>query len=252
MNKSIFFFDIDGTIANQNTILESTIKALTLLKEKGHYVFIATGRPEVLIKGILKQFDFDGYVVLNGGACYYNNELVYEHFIDSNKIEDIINEINKNDDAYALLTKTEYVTNNNNNEIIINYTKHFGLPKQCNNNYYKENNIKAISIHAKDYNYYINKFINLNFYKINDLGYEVSTNQYSKATGCLKMKELLNVETIYTFGDETNDIEMMKCADISIAMGNAVDELKEISTHVTKDYLDDGIYHALKNILKVI
>lgn len=252
MNKSIFFFDIDGTIAHDNTILPSTINSLNQLKEKGHYVFIATGRPEVLIKNILNQFDFDGYIVLNGGACYYKEELVYEHFIKPNQIEDILNDINHNNDGYALLSKTDYVVNNQSNDLIIKYTKPFGMPKECNIDYHKENKIKALSIHSNNYDYYIKKYPNLGFYKINEFGYEVSPNSYSKATGCLKMKELLNVETIYAFGDETNDIEMMKCVDVSIAMGNAVEELKEISTFTTKHFQEDGIYHALKNILKII
>ena len=45
MSKKIFFFDIDGTLADQEDILPSNQKALRELRLKGHTVMIASGRP---------------------------------------------------------------------------------------------------------------------------------------------------------------------------------------------------------------
>lgn len=45
MNKKIIFFDIDGTLYDHDKkIPESTKRAVHLLKEKGHHLFIASGR----------------------------------------------------------------------------------------------------------------------------------------------------------------------------------------------------------------
>ena len=50
------------------------------------------------------------------------------------------------------------------------------------------------------------------------------------------------------FGDGKNDISMLKSVKTGIAMGNAVDELKEIATFVTENVLDDGIFKALDKL----
>ena len=53
MNKAIFF-DIDGTLVSFRTheIVPSAYDAIAALRKKGHKVFIATGRPLHLIKGL--------------------------------------------------------------------------------------------------------------------------------------------------------------------------------------------------------
>ena len=53
-----------------------------------------------------------------------------------------------------------------------------------------------------------------------------------------------NVKDIVVFGDGHNDLSMIRQAPISIAMGNAIDELKQLATFVTKDCQNDGIEYA--------
>lgn len=56
-------------------------------------------------------------------------------------------------------------------------------------------------------------------------------------------------EEIVAIGDNLNDISMFQVAETRIAMGNAVDALKDISTHITKDVEEDGVAYALENYL---
>ena len=51
---------------------------------------------------------------------------------------------------------------------------------------------------------------------------------------------------VVVFGDEKNDLSMFIDEWTSIAMGNAIDELKEKATYITSDADDDGIYNACK------
>lgn len=48
------------------------------------------------------------------------------------------------------------------------------------------------------------------------------------------------------FGDSNNDLEMMKGADISICLGQGLETVKKVSTYVTDEVLEDGIYNACK------
>ena len=47
------------------------------------------------------------------------------------------------------------------------------------------------------------------------------------------------------FGDNDNDMDMLKCVGTGILMGNARNDLKERIPYVTCDNDSDGIYHAL-------
>ncbi len=72
----------------------------------------------------------------------------------------------------------------------------------------------------------------------------------SKGTGILKICETLGVPVAdtYAFGDSYNDLEMMKTAGTSIAMGNAEDAVKQAAGLVTKPLKEDGIYYACEKL----
>ena len=62
------FFDIDGTLMNnRGEWPASSRKALDLARKKGYKLFLCTGRNEVQIYPMLKEYGFDG-VISAGGA----------------------------------------------------------------------------------------------------------------------------------------------------------------------------------------
>ena len=85
MTKALFF-DIDGTLVSFQThvIPASTIEALTLAHEKGIQIFIATGRPTLIINNLQELQShglIDGYITMNGGYCYVGEEIIYKSAI---------------------------------------------------------------------------------------------------------------------------------------------------------------------------
>ena len=63
MNRKFFAFDIDGTLLDSNKQpLESTIEALELLRNAGHFVTVATGRSRFHAKDIIRSLAFDNYI----------------------------------------------------------------------------------------------------------------------------------------------------------------------------------------------
>ncbi len=63
-----------------------------------------------------------------------------------------------------------------------------------------------------------------------------------KGTVVVRLAKLLNIPTehVAVIGDGPNDIEMFKQAGLSIAMGQAVDEVREAATYVTASNDDEG------------
>ena len=60
----------------------------------------------------------------------------------------------------------------------------------------------------------------------------------------------ISTDAVATVGDMQNDLAMFKKSGVSIAMGNATDEVKSLATHVTASNEDEGFAKAIDIILK--
>ena len=61
--KKVLFFDIDGTLLNSELkIPEGVKRELKRLKEAGHYLFVASGRPLAFISNQIIDAWFNGFV----------------------------------------------------------------------------------------------------------------------------------------------------------------------------------------------
>lgn len=72
---------------------------------------------------------------------------------------------------------------------------------------------------------------------------EVIRKGMNKAVALQRVAHSLNVtrERIIAFGDEENDVEMLRFAGIGVAMGNAVQSAREAADEVTASNEEDGI-----------
>jgi len=57
----------------------------------------------------------------------------------------------------------------------------------------------------------------------------------------------IRLEETMAFGDGGNDVSMLRHAAIGVAMGNAVDEVKEHANYITTSVDENGIANALKH-----
>ena len=57
----------------------------------------------------------------------------------------------------------------------------------------------------------------------------------------------LDIQNTIAFGDGGNDISMIKAAGIGIAMGNALESLKQEADYITTTVDDDGVLNALRH-----
>jgi Cof subfamily protein (haloacid dehalogenase superfamily) len=72
-----------------------------------------------------------------------------------------------------------------------------------------------------------------------------------KGTFVQAMAKRLSISTdaVATIGDMQNDLPMFRNSGLSIAMGNATDDVKKIATQVTASNEDDGFAKAMEMIL---
>ena len=77
---------------------------------------------------------------------------------------------------------------------------------------------------------------------------EILTRGASKANAALALKEMLGCERLVCFGNGLNDISMFRVADECYAVGNAVQELKDVATAVIGRNDEDGVARALLSL----
>jgi HAD superfamily hydrolase (TIGR01484 family) len=79
------------------------------------------------------------------------------------------------------------------------------------------------------------------------IGHAKSTKQY----GVLEVSRILNIKTddIIGVGDGDNDFPLLMACGLRVAMGNAVDGLKEIADYVAPSVFEDGLVDVIERFV---
>ncbi|WP_138493755.1 Cof-type HAD-IIB family hydrolase [Paenibacillus pinistramenti] len=253
--KSIIFFDIDGTLLGSDKKLPaSTKEAVFALKRLGHEVAIATGRAPFMFEEIRKELEIDTYVSYNGQYVVLQGEAVYKNPMDKKALQSLTDlSLNHNhpivymdhEDMKVSIPNHEYVSSSMASLKISGFPAHDPLYYQNRDLYQSllfcvegEEKLYEASCPAFD-------FIRWHTYSV-----DVVPAGGSKAKGLVKITEQLGIpaEHQYAFGDGLNDLEMLKLISNSVAMGNGVPEAKAAAKYVTKSSDEDGILHGLKMV----
>jgi len=80
---------------------------------------------------------------------------------------------------------------------------------------------------------------------------DVTPPGHDKGTFVQAMAKRMGISTdaVATIGDMQNDLAMFKNSGVSIAMGNATDDVKKLATHVTSSNENEGFAGAIELIL---
>ena len=83
---------------------------------------------------------------------------------------------------------------------------------------------------------------------------DITTKDSTKADGIRALAEILGFDLKHTiaFGDNHNDISMLKCVGHPVAVANAIPEVKSIAEYVTLSNEEHGVAHALKHFYKLV
>lgn len=259
MSKKIIFFDIDGTLyCNENNgITDIVKKAITKTRQQGHLCFIASGRPYGYIAQNVKDIGFDGYVLANGANIKYQDRDLEVRYLNPEDVKELIEKLKQRNIEYVLQTTTLCYINKDNHCLLEFY-------KKCNIDFhnfsfeYNEdeiiNKVVKIEVWVKDEQEleYAKSCYDKFGYELHPDNHsmEVYSKNVSKATGILDVLKLMNmsIEDSYCFGDGPNDVEMFETVGHPIAMGNALDIIKEKAKDICLTVQEDGVAHKLKEL----
>ncbi|MCM3717439.1 Cof-type HAD-IIB family hydrolase [Fictibacillus phosphorivorans] len=81
---------------------------------------------------------------------------------------------------------------------------------------------------------------------------EITNSEAQKGVALKRFAEIKGIPLEHTMaiGDNYNDVSMLEVAGFPVAMGNAVDEVKQISAFVTKENDESGVAFAIQKFLE--
>ena len=248
------FLDFDGTLYSHRSrqIPDSTVKALRMLQDKGILVFLCTGRSYSELKDFdLRGLSFSGMILLNGQIIYdENDQIVFSKPIEGRLKEKLVSFFTDKTVPLCLAVEDDFY---------LNYADEHVIRIQ--------NEVSSEPPHLGEYNgenfYMATAFVGTleqlelitSLRDIAEVTYwhegacDIVPKGISKSTGMELVSRIWNIplSEMMAIGDGENDVEMLECCGIGIAMGNSYEELKRHADYVTDDIDEDGVYNALKH-----
>lgn len=254
MERATIFFDIDGTLLDEEKRLpQSTKQAIAALKEKGHEVAIATGRAPYFFKELREELEIDSYICFNGQYVVFKGELIYENTLDMDAFTEMERYASSQEHPLVFMGSKTFTSNREDHPYVIKSIKtlKIDLP-QYNPDLYNEQPLHQALLFCeegeeKDYE---TRFPALRFVRWHPLSVDVLPREGSKANGIAKFVQRANIDlaNVYAFGDQLNDLEMLSFVEHGVAMGNAPEKVKAQARYVTKPVHENGIDHGLKMV----
>lgn len=270
MGIKLIALDLDGTLLNPDLkITNYSINILNRIMEQGIEIVICTGRTLSELPEEFKQMPhIKYYITCNGAVIWDRHELkmIYENPIAADDVKELMEILNPYDmrtEVFAL------------GRIFISqkcYSRFYEYGGLNHDDFLLKTRTPVDSIEefVEDFNQPVDKF-NL-FFKTPqerqtawedcvrhgfnvtssfEQNMEVNAPTANKGIGLKALAQQLNVQAneIMAFGDNLNDMSMLRFVGHPIAMGNAVPELKEIATYVTKANYEDGVAQGIEKLL---
>ena len=246
----ILFFDIDGTLAMRGCIPEGNLEMLKQLKAKEHKTFICTGRAVYYAKNMFHDL-VTGYIACNGRYIEANDKKLHGESFTKEEMKKWVDKFKQLDLGYLFASDKGAYYGNIPQQIYKKLLKEYGEDRLFS----YEN--QEVSYYTFDLFFDKNRFNELEFEFKDSLvlnnhyngSCDCTTLNYNKGSAIAYLLDYYNIDKkcSYAFGDGANDVYMFRNVDNKIAMGNAIEALKQEATYVTDDYDKEGIKKALKH-----
>lgn len=232
--------DMDGTFLPT----EENIKALKYFQGNGGKFSVATGRNVNYIKDYFKEntpgFLPNAPISLCNGSLIYDltkDCIVKENYMPKESLSEVLELKKEHAFAVRVSQKSGSVENDDLNEI----NKDIDLERM-----YKIVCLDRVDLASLEVLLYKKFFEKYELSKSCNVLIELNPKGINKGYATNYIKEITNSKTLVCVGDYGNDIPMLKAADISYAVENATDEVKNAAMRVTVSNTE----HAMAKIIE--
>lgn len=222
--------DIDGTITDDTRkICISAIEALRKAEK--------AGIPTIIVTGNVVNYAYAAEVLIgcSGGLVCENGGVVFKEGENNNAVETLV-------DRDFVTSAEEHLKEKLKDKFDI-HASHDNMYRLTETVFYKTLKLEELEESLRDFKY-------RNELEIYDSGFalHVTDKRVNKGTSLRYLCERngINMENVMAIGDSQNDEDFLKEAGHKIAVGNAEDKLKQISTYVCQKKYGDGVAEAIE------
>lgn len=263
----ILVLDIDGTLTNsKKDVSEETSKAVIKIQEAGKTIVLASGRSFAGIRETADKISlnqYDSYILAYNGASIMNSrtgEIVYNVDLPGDMIKPLYEAAVEFDIGISVYHDTEIITGNGIDQYIeidaracnmtIHETKDFvsmvDFPvNKCLLSGEPSKMEKILPVLRERFSDRISVF------RSDPCYIEMMPKNIDKAHAVGKLLDKLgkSKEKVICVGDSYNDISMIEYAGLGVAMGNALQEVKNKADFVTGSNDEDGIVTVIEKFM---
>ncbi len=267
--KKLICIDVDGTIAEIGTPIDYLVK--NKIENSEDEFVIVSGRA---VDDILKLGINVNCIGANGGEVYKDGKLIHRSIMDKIQAKQIAKYLLDTTDYVAIYTSVGkfYYQDCNFRKMISEICDVMKLevstqdPSKFLAGYINPSDVAfsdldklfslefdVVKIETISANNVEEICTSANTYKgvysfsSTGINVEVVPENVNKGNGIAIYMEGENYQT-FAIGDGDNDIEMFKFVDVSFAMGNGTDKLKDYATFITDHIKDNGFLNAVQRI----
>ncbi|NMB15144.1 MAG: HAD family phosphatase [Gallicola sp.] len=269
MSIKMIVTDLDGTLMGTDhlTISQRNREAFQKASEQGIKIVIASGRTLSIMGDVIKQLYKVDYAIVSNGAGIidvstkkeiYNNGLEYDTL---KKLTGLIEkygggyEIYAEGESYMLEDSLNHFVNPELSDEFMRKLKKAIHPIQSVE---ELKNLQIEKINVLDVEEKEKESLFLELKDFNDIemtssmpgNLEINGSGVHKGKALQALCEILGIKDteVMAFGDGGNDVEMLRWAKRSYAMGNASYDAKEAARFVTKTNGEDGLAIEIEKI----
>ena len=259
--------DIDGTLLNKDrAISKRTQNAITSLPTSVKVILISSRMPKAM-RYLQKDLDIldSPLIAYNGGLILSKDKVIsttgidfeaFQQLLDFNVNLDLHLSLYHNDEWYAPQVdfwtereqhNTKSIAEIKNNTVVFERWKseHKAPHKiMCMGDEDKVDRFyKRCEDHLSD---------SIHLYRSKPTYIEISAKSTDKLKGLTQLLHVnypsITLQEVIAFGDNYNDVDMIKHVGLGIAMGNAKSELKDVANLVTASNVNDGVAIELEKL----
>jgi Cof subfamily protein (haloacid dehalogenase superfamily) len=246
----LIVFDLDGTLLRDDkTVSEYTKDIILQCRKSGYKTAIATGRGGGA-EDVAPPELFDGRVLMNGALALIDDRIVYSRLIpykvarpllvacDEHHLRAASQSDGMHYSNFAVSDKWHFVTDFE----IVDFNKHERDAEKL-----------YVVIDDSETTHTIEKYLPDELYTaVSRDG--LAMIMHKEATKSNALAELarnwdISRSEILAFGDDVNDLDLLEYVGVSVAMGNALPQVKAVADYVCGDNENDGIGKWLKENL---
>ena len=264
MSYQLICTDIDGTLLNKDRALSKTTIEQVQRVSDIPFVLISSRMPNGM-RHLQREFSNEKtpLVAYNGGLILNNNKVLHSTFIKNSVLAEIINQCTHTSIHLSLFYADEWYVpamdywakrEENNTKVTPVVKSNVEVLDTWKNEGKGAHKIMCMGDETEIDILY--KSLEKNFsneillYRSKETYIEISHKDISKKTAIdVLLKHCyptLSMDNVVAFGDNYNDIEMLKAVGLGVAVGNANYEVLKVADAVTDTNKNDGVAKAIK------